>query len=157
MGKKVTFSFAIGDSNLADDLKPLKGSVSIAESRYDMHRALPAGSYQYISIGKEISLYPDYSELLKACASRLKPGGVISFYLTNPYSLGLKRELEEERLLNGKHSMTLIPLNEVVSILMEQGLKPNASGIFEANLPSILMPNRSEHLNRYLVLATKPK
>ena len=157
LGKKVTFSFAIGDSNLADDLKPLKGSVSIAESRYDMHRALPAGSYQYISIGKEISLYPDYSELLKACASRLKPGGVISFYLTNPYSLGLKRELEEERLLNGKHSMTLIPLNEVVSILMEQGLKPNASGIFEANLPSILMPNRSEHLNRYLVLATKPK
>lgn len=157
LGKKVTFSFAISDSQLADDLKPLKGTISIAESRYDMHRSLPDGSYQYISIGRELSLYPDYSELLKECAFRLKPGGVISFYVNNPYSLSLKRELEEEILLNGKHSMTLIPLAEPVDILYEQGLKPSANGIFEAILPTKLNLNRTEHLNRYLVLAVKPK
>jgi GT2 family glycosyltransferase len=156
-GKKVSFSFAISDPNLADDLKPLKGEVSIADSPYTIHRSLPEGSFQYICIGRELSLYPDYSDLLKECASRLVAGGVISFYLRNPYSHVLKKELEEERLLNGKHSITLIPLEEPVTILREQGLIPNGNGILEPILPAELKINRSEHLNRYLVLATKPK
>jgi len=157
LGKKVSFSFAISDPKLADDLKPLKGEVSIADSPYSIYRSLPEGSFQYICIGKELSLYPDYSELLKECASRLDAGGVLSFYLRNPYSHILKKELEEERLLNGVHSITLIPIEEPVKILKEQGLIPNGNGILERILPAELKINRSEHLNRYLILATKPK
>jgi GT2 family glycosyltransferase len=157
LGKNVSFSFAIGDANLADDLKPLKGQVSIADSPYSMHRALPEGKFQFICIGKELSLYPDYSELLKECASRLDAGGVLSFYLSNPYSHILKKELEEERLLYGKHSVTLIPLEEPVRILKDQGLVPSGNGILEPIMPADLKINRTEHLNRYLILATKPK
>jgi len=157
LGKNVSFSFAISDPNLADDLKPLKGEVSIADSPYSIHRSLPEGRFQFICIGKELSLYPDYSELLKECASRLVAGGVISFYLRNPYSHVLKKELEEERLLIGAHSITLIPIEEPVRILRDQGLIPNGNGILEPILPAELKFNRSEHLNRYLILATKPK
>lgn len=157
LGKNVSFSFAISDPNLADDLKPLKGEVSIADSPYIIHRSLPEGRFQFICIGKELSLYPDYSELLKECASRLDAGGVISFYLRNPYSHVLKKELEEERLLIGAHSITLIPIEEPVRILRDQGLIPNGNGILESILPAELKFNRSEHLNRYLILATKPK
>jgi hypothetical protein len=81
----------------------------------------------------------------------------LSFYLTNPYSHILKKELEEERLLYGKHSITLIPLEEPVRILKDQGLVPSGNGILEPIMPADLKINRTEHLNRYLILATKPK
>jgi GT2 family glycosyltransferase len=155
LGKNVSFSFAISDPDLKEDLKPLKGVTALPDSVFELHSHIPEGSYQYIVIGRELSVYPDFAELLKECASRLRTGGVLSFYVTNPYSLHFKKELEEERLLNGKHSITLIPIIEPISILNGLGIKTQLHAILEANLPAELNKSRSEHLNRYLVLAEK--
>lgn len=155
LGKNISFSFAISDPSLIEDLKPLKGKTSLPGSVLELHSHIPEGSYQYIIIGRELSVYPDFAELLKECASRLRPKGVLAFYVSNPYSLGFKKELEEERLLNGKHSVTLIPIIEPISILNGLGIKTQVNGILETILPAELNKTRSEHLNRYFVLARK--
>lgn len=155
LGKNISFSFAISDPNLKNDLKPLKGVTALPESVFELHSHIPEGSYQYILIGRELSVYPDFAELLKECASRLRTGGVLAFYVTNPYSLHFKKELEEERLLTGKHSITLIPITEPISILNGSGLTTLLHAILEGNLPAELNKSRTEHLNRYLILAEK--
>ena len=157
LGKNISFSFAISDPRLKDDIKPLKGVTSVSKSVLELHSHIPAGSYQYIIIGRELSVYPNFAELLKECASRLRTGGVLAFYVNNPYSLVVKKELEEERLLNGKHSVTLIPVTEPISILEGFGIKTRLNAILEPNPPAELNKNRTEHLNRYLIIAEKPE
>lgn len=155
LGKNVSLSFVVSDPNLKEDLKPLNGVISLPESVLELHNHIPEGSYQYIIIGRELSVYPDFAELLKECALRLRAGGVLAFYVNNPYSFGFKKALEEERLLNEKHSVTLIPIIEPISILNGLGIHTQLNAILEPNLPAELKPNRTEHLNRYFILATK--
>ncbi|WP_143322261.1 glycosyltransferase [Clostridium sp. HBUAS56010] len=155
LGKRTSFSFAISEPDLLDDLAPLDATVLVSKNNFELHKNIPQGEYQYIIIGKDLSLYPDYRELLNECTQRLKPGGVLSFYVNNPYGLHIKKELEEERLLNEKHSLTLIPISEPLFILNKPDLSVKVKGILEPNLPAELKKDRTEHLNRYFVLVIK--
>ncbi len=103
--KKNSFSFLINDSNLKDDLNPFNSPVIVSPSILETHKHIPGGLYNYISLGRDLSIYPDYKELIIECSTHLKSGGFLYFYVATPYAYHLKQELSEERMLNGKDSL----------------------------------------------------
>ena len=116
---------------------------------------IPEGTYNYISLGKDLSVYPDYKELLKECSAHLRTGGFIYFYVSNPYAYHLKQELSEERILNGKASLTLINIQELLPLLNSLNLKPQLRAILETAPPSEQKSGYTEHLDRYFLICKK--
>nr|WP_288825936.1 glycosyltransferase [uncultured Clostridium sp.] len=153
--KKSSFSFLINDAGLKDDLNPFHSTVIVSPSILETHKHIPEGSYNYISLGKDLSVYPDYKELLKECSALLRTGGFIYFYVSNPYAYHLKRELSEERILNGKASLTLINIQELLPILNSLNLKPQLRAILETAPPSEQKGGYTEHLDRYFLICEK--
>ena len=155
MEKQAFFTFLLTDPMLAADLHPFNSPIIVPPSRLDLHRQLPEEAYHYISFGKELSNYPDYRELLKECALHLKQGGYLYFYVNNPYSFHRKKELAEERLLNGSLSVTMIQINELLAVLLTLGLKPQIRAISDPSAPAMRNPSYTEHLDRYFLLCKK--
>lgn len=119
------------------------------------HKHIPEGSYNYISLGKDLSAYPDYKELLKECSAHLKTGGFIYFYVSNPYAYHLKQELSEERMLNGKASLMLINIQELLSLVTKLNLKPELKAILDTTSPKEQKGGYTEHLDRYFLMCKK--
>ncbi|WP_077612124.1 glycosyltransferase family 2 protein [Clostridium sp. Marseille-P2415] len=157
LGKKMSFSFLITDHGLEADMRSLSSTISLSPSVFELHKYIPEGSYRYICIGKDLSAYPAFMELLTECTAHLEEGGILVFYAGNPYSLRVKNELAGERLLNGKYSVTFINVIQLTAILNQLGLQIQLRGILGTNLPPVLKQNLSEHLDRYFVLCTKAK
>lgn len=153
--KKSSFSFLINDAGLKDDLNPFNSTVIVSPSILETHKYIPEGSYNYISLGKDLSVYPDYKELLKECSAHLRTGGFIYFYVLNPYAYHLKRELYEERMLNGKDSLTLINIQELLPLLISLNLKTQLRAILETASPAEQKGGYTEHLNRYFLICEK--
>lgn len=153
--KKSSFSFLINDAGLKDDLNPFNSTVIVSPSILETHKHIPEGSYNYISLGKDLSVYPDYKELLKECSAHLRTGGFIYFYVLNPYAYHLKRELTEERMLNGKASLTLINIKELLPLLISLNLKLQLRAILETAPPSEQKSGYTEHLDRYFLICEK--
>lgn len=156
MKKESSFTFLINDAALADDLRPFHSPVYVSPSVFETHKQIPKGRYNYISLGRDLTLYPDYKELLRACSEQLETGGVIYFYVANPYAYHLKQELTEERLMNGKASLLLINLQELLSLLNSLRLKPQLSAIpDDATPPKEQKGGNTEHPDRYFLICEK--
>ncbi|MEY8356414.1 glycosyltransferase [Lachnospiraceae bacterium 54-53] len=156
-GKTASVFLLSRDPAFKSDLSSCCSQTALSPSPLELHRHIPEENYHYISIGQELSTYPDFAELLAECAGHLEKGGYLFFYVSNPYSFRLKNEMLEERMLNGRRSMTLIPITELASMLTQLGLQTQIRGIFGTNLPAELKINMSEHLDRYFVLCSKAK
>lgn len=153
--KKSSFSFLINDSALADDLRPFNSPVVVSPSILETHKQVPEGTYNYISLGRDLSFYPDYKELLCECSAHLETGGVMYFYMANPYAYHLKCEMSEERLLHGKSSLMLINLQELLSLLNSLNLKTQLRAILDATPPKEQKGGYTEHLDRYFLICEK--
>ena len=155
MKKESTFTFLINNAALADDLRPFHSPVYVSPSIFETHKQIPEGRYNYISLGRDLSFYPDYKELLSACAEHLETGGIMYFYMANPYAYHLKQEMTEERLLNGKASLLLINLQELMSLLNNLSLKPQLRALLDATPPKVQKGGYTEHLDRYFLICEK--
>ena len=153
--KKASFSFLLTDSKFAPDLCPFQSSIALSPSALETNKYIPEGIFHFIRFGKDLSLYPDYKELLTACTSQLATTGSLTFYVKNPYSLDVKKGLKEETLLNANSSMTLIPISGLLLLLNQLGVTTKVRGILGSNLPKELNSKQTEHLDRYFVLCTK--
>ena len=154
--KKNSFSFLINDSNLKDDLNPFNSPVIVSPSISETHKHIPDGLYNYISLGRDLSIYPDYKELIIECSAHLKSGGFLYFYVANPYAYHLKQELSEERLLNGNASLMLINIQELLLLLISKlNLKTQLKAILDTTTPKEQKGGYTEHLDRFFLMCEK--
>lgn len=153
--KKSSFSFLINDANLKEDLNPFNSPVIVSPSILETHKHLPNGLYSYISLGRDLSVYPDYKELITECSAHLKPGGFLYFYVANPYAYHLKQELSEERLLDGKASLVLINIQELLSLTIKLNLKPQLKAILDTTSPKDQKGGYTEHLDQYFLICER--
>ena len=154
--KKNSFSFLINDSNLKDDLNPFNSPVIVSPSILETHKHIPDGLYNYISLGRDLSIYPDYKELIIECSAHLKSGGFLYFYVANPYAYHLKQELSEERLLNGNASLMLINIQELLLLLISKlNLKTQLKAILDTTTPKEQKGGYTEHLDRFFLMCEK--
>lgn len=154
-GKRAKASVLISDLRFVDDFGPDDYSVLLSPYVYEIHKNMPEETFLYICIGQELSAYPVFAELLTECVDHLAKGGILTFYVSNPYSYMVKTEITDENLLNGKRSFTLINVNEVMSLLKVQGLHVQVHTVKVPNHLSDFSKKSTEHIDKYLFLCTK--
>lgn len=153
--KTSSFTFLITDQTLEADLNPFQCPVFISPSPLEMHKQIPEGFYHYISFGKDLTLYPDYQELLKNCSDHLMPGGVMYFYVANPYAYHRKQELLNEQLLKGKPALLFLNIEELMVLLHKLNLKTQLRAILETSPPAEQKSGLTERLDRYFLICEK--
>ncbi|MEY8356417.1 glycosyltransferase [Lachnospiraceae bacterium 54-53] len=153
--KYAEISLLLSDSSFENDFGPCKKSVFVSPSIFKIHNYVPQENFNYIYIGKDLSVYPCYEDLLTSCVNHLRENGILAFYIRNPYSITIKNEILEEKLLNDKDLITLINMNKVITFLQRMDLQLQLGALGTTEPPHVLRRDYTEHIERYLILCTK--